>query len=41
MPTLELTNPAALTSDWREFIAVTKPRVLILVVFYGLWVFLL
>jgi heme o synthase len=36
MPTLELTNPAALPADWRDFIALTKPRVMSLVVFSGL-----
>ena len=27
MPTLELSNPAALPADWRDFVALTKPRV--------------
>ena len=36
MPTLELTNPAALPADWRDFVALTKPRVMYLVVFTGL-----
>jgi protoheme IX farnesyltransferase len=36
MPTLELSNPAALPADWRDFIALTKPRVMSLVVFSGL-----
>jgi protoheme IX farnesyltransferase len=36
MPTLELTNPAALPADWRDFLALTKPRVMSLVVFSGL-----
>jgi heme o synthase len=36
MPTLELTNPAALPADWRDFIALTKLRVMSLVVFSGL-----
>jgi protoheme IX farnesyltransferase len=36
MPTLELTNPAALAADWRDFLALTKPRVMSLVVFSGL-----
>ena len=36
MPTLELTNPAALPADWRDFVALTKPRVMSLVVFSGL-----
>jgi protoheme IX farnesyltransferase len=36
MPTLELTKPAALPADWRDFLALTKPRVMSLVVFSGL-----
>jgi protoheme IX farnesyltransferase len=36
MPTLELSNPAALPADWRDFLALTKPRVMSLVVFSGL-----
>jgi protoheme IX farnesyltransferase len=36
MPTLELTNPVALPADWRDFLALTKPRVMYLVVFTGL-----
>ena len=36
MPTLELTRPAALPADWRDFVALTKPRVMYLVVFTGL-----
>ena len=36
MPTIELTNPAALPADWRDFLALTKPRVMSLVVFTGL-----
>ena len=36
MPTLELSNPAALPADWRDFLALTKPRVMYLVVFTGL-----
>jgi len=36
MPILELTNPAALPADWRDFVALTKPRVMSLVVFTGL-----
>ena len=36
MPTLELTKPAALPADWRDFLALTKPRVMYLVVFTGL-----
>ena len=36
MPTLELSSPAALPADWRDFVALTKPRVMSLVVFSGL-----
>src|SRR5438270_706634 len=36
MPTLELSNPAALPAEWRDFVALTKPRVMSLVVFSGL-----
>ena len=36
MPTLEMTNPASLPADWRDFLALTKPRVMSLVVFTGL-----
>src|SRR5438067_5241732 len=36
MPTVEMTNPAALPADWRDFLALTKPRVMSLVVFSGL-----
>ena len=36
MPALELTKPAALPADWRDFLALTKPRVMSLVVFSGL-----
>ncbi|MBW0006574.1 MAG: protoheme IX farnesyltransferase [Sphingomonas sp.] len=36
MPTLELPNPAVLPADWRDFVALTKPRVMSLVVFSGL-----
>src|SRR5579884_1579491 len=36
MPTLEMANPAALPADWRDFVALTKPRVMSLVVFSGL-----
>ena len=36
MPTLEMSNPAALPADWRDFLALTKPRVMSLVVFSGL-----
>jgi protoheme IX farnesyltransferase len=36
MPAIELTNPAALPADWRDLFALTKPRVMYLVVFTGL-----
>jgi protoheme IX farnesyltransferase len=36
MPTIEMTTPAALPADWRDFVALTKPRVMYLVVFTGL-----
>src|SRR3954453_11883552 len=36
MPTLEMTNPAALPTDWRDILALTKPRVMSLGVFTGL-----
>jgi protoheme IX farnesyltransferase len=36
MPSIEMTNPAALPADWRDFVALTKPRVMSLVVFTGL-----
>jgi protoheme IX farnesyltransferase len=36
MPTIEITNPAALPADWRDILALTKPRVMSLVVFSGL-----
>src|SRR6476646_1466254 len=36
MPAMEITNPAALPADWRDFLALTKPRVMSLVVFSGL-----
>jgi protoheme IX farnesyltransferase len=36
MPTAEMTNPAALPADWRDILALTKPRVMRLVVFSGL-----
>src|SRR4051794_20732834 len=36
MPTIEMTNPAALPADWRDFLALTKPRVMSLVVFTAL-----
>jgi protoheme IX farnesyltransferase len=36
MPTMEMANPAVLPADWRDFVALTKPRVMSLVVFSGL-----
>src|SRR5438270_5029671 len=36
MPTVEMANPAVLPADWRDFVALTKPRVMSLVVFSGL-----
>src|SRR3954451_8892258 len=36
MPTIEMTNPAALPADWRDLLALTKPRVMSLVVFTAL-----
>src|SRR5438270_7133524 len=36
MPAFEISNPAALPADWRDFLALTKPRVMSLVVFSGL-----
>lgn len=36
MPSLNLATPAALPADWRDFLALTKPRVMSLVVFSGL-----
>jgi protoheme IX farnesyltransferase len=36
MPAMDMTNPAALPADWRDFVALTKPRVMSLVVFTGL-----
>jgi len=36
MLAVELTNPAALPADWRDILALTKPRVMSLVVFSGL-----
>jgi protoheme IX farnesyltransferase len=36
MAAAELTNPAALPADWRDILALTKPRVMSLVVFSGL-----
>ena len=36
MPAMEISNPAALPADWRDILALTKPRVMSLVVFSGL-----
>src|SRR5947209_17770427 len=36
MAAFEISNPAALPADWRDFLALTKPRVMSLVVFSGL-----
>src|SRR3982750_1909110 len=36
MPATLMTNPAALPADWRDILALTKPRVMSLVVFSGL-----
>jgi len=36
MPAMEMTHPAALPADWRDILALTKPRVMYLVVFTGL-----
>src|SRR5215212_1691557 len=36
MPAMVTTNPAALPADWRDILALTKPRVMSLVVFSGL-----
>jgi protoheme IX farnesyltransferase len=36
MPAIEMTKPAALPADWRDILALTKPRVMSLVVFSGL-----
>src|SRR6476661_2837766 len=33
---MEITNPAALPADWRDILALTKPRVMSLVVFTAL-----
>jgi protoheme IX farnesyltransferase len=33
---MDMTNPAVLPADWRDFLALTKPRVMSLVVFSGL-----
>ena len=36
MPAVQMTTPAALPADWRDLVALTKPRVMSLVVFTGL-----
>src|SRR4029079_16482019 len=36
MPVIEITNAATLPADWRDILALTKPRVMSLVVFSGL-----
>jgi protoheme IX farnesyltransferase len=36
MPAFEMTDTAALPAEWRDFLALTKPRVMSLVVFSGL-----
>jgi protoheme IX farnesyltransferase len=36
MPSIDMTSTAALPADWRDFLALTKPRVMSLVVFTGL-----
>ena len=36
MPAFEINDAAALPADWRDFLALTKPRVMSLVVFSGL-----
>jgi protoheme IX farnesyltransferase len=36
MPAIPMSNPAALPADWRDILALTKPRVMYLVVFTGL-----
>src|SRR4051794_31120409 len=36
MSTIEMTNAAVLPADWRDLLALTKPRVMSLVVFTGL-----
>ena len=36
MPAIEMTDAAALPADWRDFLALTKPRVMSLVVFTAL-----
>ena len=36
MPSMDVSNSAALPADWRDILALTKPRVMYLVVFTGL-----
>ena len=36
MAAIEMTDAAALPADWRDILALTKPRVMSLVVFSGL-----
>src|SRR3954471_4500060 len=36
VPKFQIAKPAALPADWRDFVALTKPRVMSLVVFTGL-----
>jgi len=36
MPAIEIDQPTALPADWRDILALTKPRVMSLVVFSGL-----
>src|SRR5262245_14273277 len=36
MPAIEMTDAAALPADWRDFLALTKPRVMSLVIFSAL-----
>lgn len=36
MPAIEMTDAALLPADWRDFLALTKPRVMSLVIFSGL-----
>ena len=36
MPVMDMTNPAALPADWRDFVALTKPRPVVQFVEHGL-----
>jgi heme o synthase len=36
VPTIDISSPAVLPADWRDILALTKPRVMYLVVFTGL-----